>query len=113
MIEFDRKQQDTYLLHIQARDRGSPALSSETNITFTIIPRNEYAPKCLIENNRTALSIRENSPEGIVLTTISCYDKDQNGLNGQMSVLFTMVARRRFSKYNEIEYSICYYYTEK
>ncbi|CAF4966784.1 unnamed protein product, partial [Rotaria sp. Silwood1] len=35
MIEFDRKQQDTYILHIQAKDKGSPPLSSETTITFT------------------------------------------------------------------------------
>jgi len=86
MIEFDRKEQDTYILTIQARDRGSPALSSETNITFTIIPRNEYAPNCFIENNQTALKIMENSKPGIILSTISCYDEDQDGLNGQMSV---------------------------
>jgi hypothetical protein len=87
MMEFDRNKQDTYILNIQARDRGSPSLSSEMNITFTIIPRNEYAPKCIIENNQTVLKILENSKSGIILSMITCYDEDQDGLNGQMSVL--------------------------
>jgi len=28
----------------------------------------------------------ENSKKGIILSTISCYDNDKDGLNGQMSV---------------------------
>ncbi len=86
MIEFDRKQQEIYILNLQARDKGSPSLSSETTITFTIISRNEYSPKCSIENNNTVLTIMENSEKGIILTRISCYDDDKDGLNGQMSV---------------------------
>jgi len=86
LVEFDRKQQDIYILNIQARDKGLPSLSSETTITFTIIPRNEYSPKCIIENNNTLLSIMENSKKGLILSRILCYDDDKDQLNGQMSV---------------------------
>ncbi|CAF1141511.1 unnamed protein product [Rotaria sordida] len=86
MIEFDRKQQDTYVLHIQAKDKGSSPLSSETTITFTIIPRNEYSPICDIDNNNISLSIMENSKQGTIISTISCRDDDQDELNRQMSV---------------------------
>jgi hypothetical protein len=86
LVEFDRKQQDIYILNIQARDKGLPSLSSETTITFTIIPQNEYSPKCIIENNNTLLSIMENSKKGLILSRILCYDDDKDRLNGQMSV---------------------------
>lgn len=85
-VEFDRKEQQTYILHIQARDKGFPMLSSETKVFFTIIPRNEHAPNCFIENNRTNFTIIENSKQEIILTRITCFDDDQEGLNGQISV---------------------------
>ncbi|CAF4929257.1 unnamed protein product [Rotaria sp. Silwood1] len=86
MIEFDRKQQDTYILHIQAKDKGSPPLSSETTITFTIVPRNEYKPICDIDNKNLSLSIKENSKQGTIISTILCHDDDQDEFNRQMSV---------------------------
>jgi hypothetical protein len=65
---------------------GSPPLSSEATITFTIVPRNEYSPICEIDNNSTSLSIMENSKLGTILSTILCHDDDKDGLNGQISV---------------------------
>ena len=86
LVEFDRREQSTHLLHIQARDKGIPTLSSETKIFFTIIPRNEHAPKCVIENNQTNLTILENSKQGTILAMITCMDDDQEGSNGEISV---------------------------
>ena len=85
-VEFDRQEQSTYTLHIQARDKGIPMLASDTKVFFTIIPRNEHAPTCAMENNRAHLTIRENSQQEIVLTKITCIDDDREGFNGQMTV---------------------------
>ena len=65
---------------------GSPPLSSEATITFTIVPRNEYSPVCDIDNNSTSLSIMENSKQGTIVSTIICHDDDKDGLNGKMTV---------------------------
>ncbi|CAF1220075.1 unnamed protein product [Rotaria magnacalcarata] len=86
LVEFDRQQQDTYLLNIQARDKGASPLSSDTTITFTIVPRNEHSPICDIDNKNLSLSIMENSKEGTIIGTISCRDDDKHENNGQISV---------------------------
>ncbi|CAF3170627.1 unnamed protein product [Rotaria sp. Silwood2] len=65
---------------------GSLPLSSETTITFTIIPRNEYSPICDINNNSISISIKENSKHDTIISTISCRDDDQDEFNRQMSV---------------------------
>ncbi|CAF1303773.1 unnamed protein product [Adineta steineri] len=86
MVEFDRKQKDTYVLQIQATDKGVPPLSSKATITFTIISRNEYPPICNIDKNSASLSVMENSKQGTIVATIICHDDDTDGTNGQMNV---------------------------
>ncbi|CAF1667103.1 unnamed protein product, partial [Adineta ricciae] len=86
MVEFDRKQQDVYILNIQASDKGTPSLSSNATVTFIIIARNEHPPKCNIEKNSASLFLKENSKQGTIISTISCHDDDKDAENGQMSV---------------------------
>ncbi|UJR21702.1 hypothetical protein I4U23_024779 [Adineta vaga] len=86
MKEFDRKQQDIYLLKIQAMDKGIPPLSSNATVTFIIVPRNEYPPICNIDKNSASLFIMENSKQGTIVSTISCRDDDKNIENGQMNI---------------------------
>ncbi|CAF1276856.1 unnamed protein product [Adineta steineri] len=86
MIEFDRKQQDTYILHVEARDKGTPSLSSQGIITFTVISQNEYTPVCDTNNNNISWSIMENSEIGTIIGTISCRDDDKDEPNGRISV---------------------------
>ena len=87
--EFSRRDQEIYSLTIKARDKGSPSLAAQTNLTFRIISRNEYRPECSIENNQTGLSLKENSRLGTILTRIICIDYDQDIFNGQMNVIPT------------------------
>jgi hypothetical protein len=60
-------------------------LSSRGTITFTVISRNEYAPRCDVDRN-ISWSIRENSELGTVIGTISCRDEDKDEQNGRLSV---------------------------
>lgn len=87
MREFDRKEQEKYVLIIQARDKGSPSLASQTNLTFRIISRNEHRPTCSIETNQTKLWMKENSKKDLILSRIWCVDEDQEDGNGQLNVL--------------------------
>ncbi|UJR27627.1 hypothetical protein I4U23_008908 [Adineta vaga] len=85
MVEFDRKQQDTYILQVEAKDKGTPSLSSQGIIKFTVISRNEYSPVCDIHEN-ISWSIRENSAIGTVIGTVSCRDDDIDEQNGRISI---------------------------
>ena len=51
-----------------------------------MISRNEYSPRCDIQNNNISWSIMENSEIGTVIGTMSCSDEDNDELNGQLSV---------------------------
>jgi HD superfamily phosphohydrolase len=85
--EFDRKQQDIYILKIQAKDKGIPSLlSEEIIINFKIINQNQYKPKCDIKNKNISWSIMENSQLGTIIGSISCSDDDNDEFNGQISV---------------------------
>ncbi len=84
MKEFDKKEKDTYILQIQANDKGIPSLSSQQMITFKIINQNNYSPKCDIKN--ISWKIRENSGIGTIIGNISCWDDDNDELNGKISV---------------------------
>ncbi|CAF0828535.1 unnamed protein product [Rotaria sp. Silwood1] len=87
MIEFDRSQQDTYIIQVEARDKGTPSLSSRGTITFRVISQNEYSPVCNINNsNNISWSIMENSAYGTIIGIISCYDDDKDEPNGEISV---------------------------
>ncbi|CAF0939092.1 unnamed protein product [Rotaria sordida] len=87
MIEFDRKRQDKYIIQVEARDRGTPSLSSRGTITFTVISQNKHSPICNVNNNKNvSWSIMENSAYGTIIGIISCYDDDKDEPNGQMSI---------------------------
>ena len=86
MVEFDRQRQDTYVLQVEARDKGTPPWSSRGTVTFKIVTRNEHSPVCENAYERTAWSIVENSAYGTILGTIRCYDEDREKPNGQMTV---------------------------
>ncbi|CAF2736150.1 unnamed protein product [Rotaria sp. Silwood2] len=87
MIEFDRKQQDTYVIQVEARDKGIPSLSSRGTITFRIISQNEYSPVCNTNShNNISWSIMENSEYGTLIGIISCRDDDIDEQNRQISV---------------------------
>ena len=106
MKGFDRQEQDTFLLHVRAEDRGkerkptliwisdgmlvcflgSPSLYSETTIMFTIVARNQHAPVCQSSNDNQSWPLMENSLQGTIVGTFVCSDGDEQGPNAQLSV---------------------------
>ena len=87
MKQFDRRERDTYVLHVEAKDQGTPALSSRSSITFKVINRNEYAPTCDVDNQKNIVwTIMENSPMGTIVGVLACRDEDKDELNGRISI---------------------------
>lgn len=87
MKQFDRREKDTYVLQIEAKDQGTPALASRGWITFKIISRNEYSPQCDVDHRKNILwTIMENSLMGTIVGVLNCRDEDQDELNGRISV---------------------------
>jgi tRNA G10 N-methylase Trm11 len=76
------------IYEIFIKNLGTPSLSSQTTIRFTVISRNEHPPICDINNNNNNISwsIMENSQIGTIIGIISCHDDDQDELNGKISV---------------------------
>lgn len=102
MKQFDRREKDTYVLYVEARDQGTPALSSRGMITFKVINRNEYAPTCDVNNQKNIVwTIMENSPIGTIVGVLACRDEDNDELNGQISIY-----PQWFSRENLDEHSI-------
>lgn len=65
---------------------GTPSLSSQATIIFSVISRNEYSPVCDINNNNISWSIMENSVIGTIIGVISCRDEDKLNPNGEIRV---------------------------
>ena len=110
MKAFDRQERSIYSFHVEARDQGDkntevffrrlllllhdltyrfssfsghPSLSTQTQLTFTIIPRNEFSPRC--EKN-VSWTIDENTPEGTIIGLLLCSDDDHDDPNRKMNV---------------------------
>ncbi|XP_075131602.1 protocadherin alpha-4-like [Leptodactylus fuscus] len=73
---LDRESREEYTVLISATDSGSPALSSATSITFTVLDVNDNPP--VFKQSSYKISIPENSfPETSILQ-VSALDKDSN-----------------------------------
>lgn len=62
---------------------GHPSLSTQTQLTFTIIPRNEFSPRC---QKNVSWTIDENTPEGTIIGILLCSDDDRDDPNRKMNV---------------------------
>ena len=81
--ELDRERVSSYSLQIQAKDQGSPALTSETVIEVEVLDVNDNAPHFL-ESTYQA-SIREHSVMGTIVTQISASDLDEGKSRNNIS----------------------------
>lgn len=77
---------DSLSILFQFCSLGQPSLSSRTTVTLIIVPRNEFAPVCHINDDRSMWSIMENSAHGTTIGTILCSDEDQHEPNQLMTV---------------------------
>ncbi|KAI4889693.1 hypothetical protein NFI96_020520 [Prochilodus magdalenae] len=94
--ELDREDRDELKLVLTAYDGGSPKKSSTVQIHIKVLDANDNTPVC--KQSVYKAEVRENSPVGTVLTTVSAADADE-GINGQVSYSFAQAsekARNRF-----------------
>lgn len=69
---LDREMWPVYNLTITATDNGSPPAAGTTHVIVTIRDVNDNAPKV----TSTEAQVKENQPEGTVVTRLTAYDSD-------------------------------------
>ncbi|XP_053372261.1 protocadherin beta-16-like isoform X8 [Clarias gariepinus] len=80
--ELDREDRDQLKLVLTAYDGGSPKKSGTMQIYVSILDVNDNAPLC--KQSVYKAEIKENSPIGTVVTSVSATDADE-GINGLVS----------------------------
>ncbi|XP_026185857.1 protocadherin beta-16-like [Mastacembelus armatus] len=79
---LDREKEESHTLMLIASDGGEPHRSGTVRIHITVLDANDNAPVCSQAVYKT--DVRENSPEGTVVTTVSANDADK-GVNGEVT----------------------------
>ncbi|XP_062282142.1 uncharacterized protein LOC133986330 [Scomber scombrus] len=87
---LDREKEETHSLVLIASDGGEPHRSGTVHIQIYVLDANDNAPVCSQPVYKA--DIRENSPEGSVVTTVSANDADK-GVNGEVTYSFPHVAK--------------------
>ncbi|XP_067849588.1 protocadherin Fat 4 [Heptranchias perlo] len=93
VTELDREEQAAYTLFIQARDKGSPPLSSVAEVNVTLKDINDNSPT--FYPVQYFANIKENEPPGTYITTVSAADPDL-GRNGTVRYSITAGDTLRF-----------------
>lgn len=77
LLDFEERQVHT--LVVKAKDRGTPALSSETSLVIEVVDVNEnrFAPK--FDDFVVSASVLENKPPGTHVTRVKAIDSDPPG----------------------------------
>ncbi|XP_030001921.1 protocadherin beta-16-like [Sphaeramia orbicularis] len=87
---LDREKDESHTLILIASDGGTPQRSGTARIQITVLDANDNAPVC--GNSVYKADVRENSPEGTVVTTVSATDADK-GINGEVTFSIAHVAK--------------------
>uniref|UniRef100_A0A3P9L0N9 Cadherin domain-containing protein n=1 Tax=Oryzias latipes TaxID=8090 RepID=A0A3P9L0N9_ORYLA len=87
---LDREKQETHTLLLVASDGGEPHRSGTARIHITVLDANDNAPVCSQKTYKA--EVKENSPEGTVITTVSAHDDDK-GVNAELSFSIAHGAR--------------------
>ncbi|XP_063353667.1 protocadherin beta-16-like isoform X36 [Pelmatolapia mariae] len=87
---LDREKEETHSLVLIASDGGEPRRSGTVRIHITVLDANDNAPVCSQPVYKA--EVKENSPEGTVITTVSANDAD-NGANGQVTYSIAHVVK--------------------
>ncbi|XP_076595451.1 protocadherin gamma-A11-like isoform X39 [Chaetodon auriga] len=87
---LDREKEETHTLVLLASDGGEPHRSGTVRVHITVLDANDNVPVCSQPVYKA--DVKENSPEGTVVTTVSANDADK-GLNGEVTFSIAHVAR--------------------
>nr|XP_061786033.1 protocadherin beta-16-like [Nerophis lumbriciformis] len=79
---LDREEEETHTLMLIASDGGEPHRSGTVRIQITVLDANDNAPVC--SQPVYKVDVRENAPEGTLITTVSANDAD-SGLYGDVT----------------------------
>ncbi|XP_063732750.1 protocadherin beta-16-like [Eleginops maclovinus] len=88
--QLDREKEETQNLVLIASDGGEPHRSGTVRIHITVLDANDNAPVCSQPVYKA--EVKENSPTGTVVTTVSATDADK-GVNGEVNYSITNVAK--------------------
>ncbi|XP_075338205.1 protocadherin beta-16-like [Odontesthes bonariensis] len=87
---LDREKDGTHTLVLIASDGGEPHRSGTVRIHITVLDANDNAPVC--NQPVYKVDVKENSPEGTVVTTVSAKDADK-GHNGEVMYSIPHIAK--------------------
>uniref|UniRef100_A0AAQ4RMI1 Cadherin domain-containing protein n=1 Tax=Gasterosteus aculeatus aculeatus TaxID=481459 RepID=A0AAQ4RMI1_GASAC len=87
---LDREKEETHILVLIASDGGEPHRSGTVRIHITVLDINDNAPVCSQPVYKA--EVKENSPEGTVVTTVSADDADK-GVNSEVTFSIAHVTR--------------------
>ncbi|XP_055368193.1 protocadherin gamma-A6-like isoform X9 [Betta splendens] len=87
---LDREKEETHSLMLVASDGGEPHRSGTVRIHITVLDANDNAPVC--SQSVYKADVKENSPEGSVVTTVSASDADK-GQHGEVTYSIAHVAK--------------------
>ncbi|XP_068446083.1 uncharacterized protein [Clinocottus analis] len=87
---LDREKEETHTLVLIASDGGEPHRSGTVRIHITVLDANDNAPVCSQPVYKA--EVKENSPEGTVVTTVRANDADK-GINGDVTFSIAHVTR--------------------
>ncbi|KAM8910645.1 protocadherin gamma-A4-like isoform 14-T14 [Spinachia spinachia] len=87
---LDREKEETHILVLIASDGGEPHRSGTVRIHITVLDANDNAPVCSQPVYKA--EVKENSPEGTVVTAVSANDADK-GANGDVTFSIAHVTR--------------------
>ncbi|XP_026214098.1 protocadherin gamma-A10-like [Anabas testudineus] len=87
---LDREREETHTLVLVASDGGEPHRSGTVRVHITVLDANDNAPVC----NQAVYKadVKENSPEGAVVTTVTANDADK-GINGEVTYSIPHIAK--------------------
>ncbi|XP_054872487.1 protocadherin gamma-A11-like isoform X36 [Amphiprion ocellaris] len=87
---LDREKEETHTLVLIASDGGEPHRSGTVRIHITVLDANDNAPVCSQPVYKA--DVKENSPEGTLVTTVSAKDADK-GINGEVTFSLPHIAK--------------------
>ncbi|XP_027762385.1 protocadherin alpha-2-like, partial [Empidonax traillii] len=79
--KLDYEEMDSYEIPVEARDKGSPALSGHCKVVLEVLDANDNAPEVLVTS--LSVPVPEDASVGTVVAVLSVSDRD-SGANGRV-----------------------------
>ncbi|KAF7700324.1 protocadherin-16 [Silurus meridionalis] len=90
---LDREKKARYTLTVEARDKGTPSLSSTATLDISILDLNDNSP--VFSSSSYMVEIDEDAPEGTFVLEVTAFDQDE-GSNGQVVYFLSQESKGMF-----------------